>query len=223
MVSSVKHYISSISYFEGLTEVELNYIVANSVLRRYEASEVIFLEGDLADGLWIVEKGRIKIYKLHPEGGEHILHLRGPGNTFNDIAALDGGYNPANATALSQDVRLWLVPTDTIAQVLSTNPQVAFNVIRLLAKRVRSLVGQIEDLALYSVLVRLARFLLKQVEDPNLSGPGVTRTAIAAHLNTTPQTISVALRELEAANAIEFDRHQIVIISEDALRAIAML
>ena len=99
----------------------------------------------------------------------------------------------------------------------------ALNVIRFLAGRVRSLVGQIEDLALYSVIVRLARFLLKQAADTSLSGPGITRTAIAAHLNTTPQTISVLLRELETAGAIQFDRHQIRIVREDILRSIAML
>lgn len=98
----------------------------------------------------------------------------------------------------------------------------ALNVIRFLAGWVRSLVGQIEDLALYSVIVRLSRFLLKQAEDTSLSGPGITRTAIAAHLNTTPQTINVLLRELEASGAIEFDRHHLRIIREDILRSIAM-
>jgi CRP-like cAMP-binding protein len=118
---------------------------------------------------------------------------------------------------------VWLVPIDIITHILTHNPQVALNVIRLLAKRVRSLVGQIEDLALHSVVVRLARFLLKQLDDPSLSGPGVTRTAIAAHLNTTPQTISVALRELETAGAIEFDRHWITIMNETQLRTIALI
>ena len=131
--------------------------------------------------------------------------------------------NPANAAALSAEVQVWLIPSAIITQVLTQNSQVALNVIRLLAKRVRSLVGQIEDLALYSVIVRLARFLIKQIDDPGLSGPGVTRTVIAAHLNTTPQTISVALRELEATGAIEFDRHQIIIIDEAQLRTIALL
>jgi DNA-binding MarR family transcriptional regulator len=73
------------------------------------------------------------------------------------------------------------------------------------------------------VVVRVARLLLKQVEDPALSGAGVTRAALAAHLATTPQTISTALRDLEVAGAIEFDRHQIRIVREDLLRAIAML
>jgi CRP-like cAMP-binding protein len=120
-------------------------------------------------------------------------------------------------------VHLWLVPSPIIHHVLQQDSRLALNVIRLLAGRVRSLVSQIEDLALYSVIVRLARFLLKQAEDPSLSGPGVTRTAIAAYINTTPQTVSVALRELEINGAIEFDRHRIRIVHEDKLRSIAML
>lgn len=223
MTITVKNYINSIIYFEGITQEELTYITENCILYTYKSGEAIFLEGDPSEGLWIVEKGRIKIFKLSLDGNEHILHLRGPGKTFNDIGALDGGNNPANATALSLEVQVWLVPSAVITNVLTRNPQIALNVIRLLAKRVRSLVGQIEDLTLYSVIVRLARFLLKQLEDPSLSGQGVTRTAIAAHLNTTPQTISVALREIESAGAIQFDRHQITIIDEDKLRTIAFL
>lgn len=223
MESTIQSYISSVIYFRGITSEEITYITNNSVLRTYTANEIIFLEGETAEGLWIVESGYIKIYKLSPDGNEHILHLRGPGKTFNDIGALDGDNNPANAAALSAKVQVWLVPSEIITQILIQNSQVALNVIRLLAKRVRSLVGQIEDLALYSVIVRLARFLIKQIDDSSLSGPGVTRTVIAAHLNTTPQTISVALRELEATGAIEFDRHQIIIIDETQLRSIALL
>jgi CRP/FNR family transcriptional regulator len=222
-MSSVKSHLHSIPYFEAVAERELAYVTENSLLHTFAAGEIIFLEGEAAQGLWIVERGNVKVFKLNPEGVEHILHLRGPGKSFNDIAALDGGSNPANASALSADTQVWLIPSAVITQVLTRNPQAALNAIRMLALRVRSLVTQIEDLALYSVIVRLARFLLKQAEDPSLSGPGITRTAIAAHLNTTPQTVSVVLRELESAGAIEFDRHRIVIVDEHVLRSIAML
>lgn len=220
---SVKDQISSISYFQGITEHELAYISANSVLRKFAAGATLFHEGDPADGLWIVSDGHVKVFKLNPDGGEHILHLRGPGDTFNDISAFDGGANPANAAALSHTVQVWLIPTPVLTYVLTHNSHVALNVIRLLAVRVRSLVGQIEELALYSVSVRLARFLLKQHEDPSLSGPGITRTAIAAHINTTPQTLSNLLNSLQEAGAIQFDRHHVVIVNEKVLRSIAML
>ncbi len=220
---TLRSHIESITYFEGIADAELAYITENSVLRTFSAGEMIFLEGEPAEGLWIVENGHVKIFKLNLDGGEHILHLRGPGKSFNDIAALDGGCNPANATVLSPEAQVWLVSSDIITHVLAQNTQVALNVIRLLSMRVRSLVGQIEDLALYSVMVRMARFLLKQSEDPSLIGPGVTRTAIAAHLNTTPQTISNILHSLEEAGAIQFDRHRIAIVNERILRSIAML
>ena len=220
---SVKAHINSITYFEGIAENELTYITEHSVLRTFTSGEIIFLEGEPADGLWIVESGQVKVFKLNPEGNEHILHLRGPGKSFNDIAALDDGRNPANAAALSPEAQVWLVPCDALTYVLTHDAQVALNVIRLLAVRVRSLVDQLEDLTLYPVIVRLARFLLKQAEDPALNGPGVTRTAIAAHINTTPQTISNLLHSLEEAGAIQFDRHRIIIVDEQALRSIAML
>jgi CRP/FNR family transcriptional regulator len=150
------------------------------------------------------------------------LHLLGAGNSFNDIAAFDGGANPAHAAALSE-TRVWLIPSESISAALAADPALARRVIRLLAARIRGLVHQIEDLALYGAVVRLARFLLKQAEDPALSAPGVTRAAIAAHLATTPETISRALRSLESGGAIRFDRHRIIIVREDLLRELAAL
>jgi CRP/FNR family transcriptional regulator len=214
--------LRSLVYFETLNADQLAWLAGQTVRRPFEAGEMIFLEGEPAAGLWFIEAGRVKIFKLNPEGEEHILHFLGTGNTFNDIAALDGGLNPANASALSE-VSAWLVPSAALRDLLVSDGQVALKVVRILAGRVRTLVQQIEDLALYSVTIRLARFLLKQAEDPALSGPGVTRAAIAAHLATKPETVSRALRTLEENNAIRFDRHRILITDENLLRTIAAL
>jgi len=220
--TEVANRLRALAYFETLDADALERLAEQTQRRHFEVGETIFLEGDPADGLWIIDQGRVKVYKINPEGEEHILHLLGDGNTFNDIAALDGGTNPANAAALSA-ATLWLVPSDVLRDLLLNNGQVALRVIQILAGRVRVLVQQIEDLALYSVTIRLARFLLKQAEDPALSGPGVTRAAIAAHLATKPETVSRSLRALEANGAIRFDRHRIIIADEHLLRAIAAL
>lgn len=222
-MATIENAIGSIAYFEGIQDDELAYVAQHSTAHTYGMGEMIFFEGDPASGLWVVDSGHVKIFKLNADGGEHILHLCGPGKTFNDIAALDGGGNPANAAALSQDARVWLIPADVLIYVLTRNAQVALNMIHMLAERVRSLVGQIEDLALYSVMARLARFLLKQASDPSLSGPGVTRTAIAAHINTTPQTLSNVLHSLDAVGAIRYDRQHVMIVDRELLRSIAML
>jgi CRP/FNR family transcriptional regulator len=218
----LSQYLLALPYFENADSSTVAALERQAVYRAFSADQIIFNEGEPAAGMWLLEQGRVKIFKLNPEGEEHILHFVGEGNTFNDIAAFDSGNNPANAAALT-DISLWLIPTAVLHHVLATNPQLALRVIRLLAGRVRGLVHQIEDLALYSVSIRLARFLLKQAEDPALSGPGVTRAAIAAHLATTPESVSRSLKTLEETGAIRFDRHRIIIEREDLLRTIAAL
>lgn len=219
---SLAEYLHSLAYFDMLDPEQTEMLASRAQRFTFAPDEAIFYEGDPAAGLWIIEQGRVKIFKVNPSGEEHILHLRGNSNTFNDIAALDGGPNPANATALSH-VTAWLIPAEVLRALLISDSRVAGRVIQILAARVRTLVNQIEDLALYSVAIRLARFLLKQAEDPALSGPGVTRAAIAAHLATTPESISRALRSLEESGAIRFDRHRILIVREDILKSIAAL
>lgn len=214
--------IRALPYFRALDEATLAQLAARTALRTVEAGDVLFLEGEAAAGMWIIMRGRVKIYKLNASGMELVLRIMGEGDTFNDISALDGGTNPANAAALSP-LTACVLPAEPLQALSRSNHQVALAVVQGLAGRVRGLIRTVEDLSMYSVNARLARFLIQQGYEPSLSGPGVTRTTIAAHLATTPQTISVVLRELEAAGAIEFDRHRIVIVNEALLRSIAQL
>jgi len=221
-MSDLIAYLRAQPYFGGCLQSTLDLLVAQALKCHFEPGEAIFHEGDPALGLWLIEQGSVKIFKINLDGVEHILHLLGEGNTFNDIAALDGGANPAHAAALSE-TNIWLISVESLDAALAADPVLALRVIRLLAGRVRGLVHRIEDLTLYGVVVRLARFLLQQVDDPALSAPGVTRAAIAAYLATTPETVSRALHTLEDSGAIRFDRHRIVIVRQDLLRELAAL
>jgi CRP/FNR family transcriptional regulator len=213
--------LASLPYFRAMSSERLAALAGRAICRCYAAQEMILVQGEPTSGLWIVEAGRVKIFRLSPDGREHILLLVGPGESFNDIPALDGGPNPANAVALSE-VTAWTLPPQVLLAEVRADPDLALAVIRILSQRMRGLVQQIEDLALCSVTARLARFLLKQMTDASLSGPGVTRTTIAAHLATTPETVSRALRTLEEIGALRFDRQRIVIVREDLLRSVAM-
>jgi CRP/FNR family transcriptional regulator len=217
---SLADYLRTQPYFEDCSQTTLDLLSEQGLKRHFEAGAAIFHEGDPALGLWLIEQGSVKVFKVNLDGVEHILHLLGKGSTFNEIAAFDGGTNPANAAALSE-TSVWLIPLASLDAALAADPLLARRVIRLLALRVRGLVHRFEDLTLYGVVVRLARFLLQQANDPALSAPGVTRAAIAAYLATTPETISRALRTLEENGAIRFDRHRILIVREDLLRALA--
>jgi CRP/FNR family transcriptional regulator len=207
-------------YFQHAAEDHVRALAARARSRVFARGELIFQEGDPSAGLWIIESGRVKAFKLSPDGAEYILRIFGPGETFNDLAALDGAPNAANTAAISE-VSAWVIPAAAFSAALQNDHELALAVIRGLIDRQRRLVAQVEDLALRSVTARLARFLLRQVDDPALTHPAVTRTLIATHLATTSESISRSLRSLESAGAIRFDRHRIVISDPEKLRDLA--
>lgn len=212
--------LRAIPYFAPLPQPALDSIVAASQRRTFEPGNVLMLQGAPPTGVWFVIEGSVKVTKISPEGDEFILRLIGPGGHFNEIPVLDDHPNAATVIALSLTTCCH-IPAEVIRQTVFAHPAATQAAIHFLARQVRALLGQIEGLALQSVGARLALFLLKQAETPELNAPGITRAAIAAHLATTPETISRLLRKFETEGAIQFDRHQIVIVDEDRLLAVA--
>jgi len=213
--------LAALPYFSALDRADLTALAGQATCRHFAAGEMLFVQDEPSAGLWIVETGRVKIFRLSPGGREYVLRLPGPGDSFNDIPALDGGPNAASAVALT-DAVAWVLSSAVLRAELERKPELALSALSILTARIRDLVQQAEDLALYSVPARLARFLLRQLEDKTADDPVITRTTIAAHLATTPETVSRALRMLEEIGAIRFDRQRIIILREDLLRAIAL-
>ena len=214
--------LRQIPLFTNAAEAQIDMLTRHAVTRRFAPGETLFIEGDSSAGLWILENGRVKAYKLSPDGGEYVLRIYGPGETFNDLAALDGASNAVSVAAITS-VTAWVIPTPDFAAALAADHALALAVIQGLVGRQRRLMLQVEDLALRSVTARLARFLLTQLADPALAHPAVTRALIAGYLATTSESISRSLRVLESAEAIRFDRHRIVITDPNILREMAQV
>lgn len=209
-------------YFREIADAHLEQLAIQATCYSFDPGEIIFMDGAASAGLWVIGEGQVKIFKISTEGNEHILHLVGPGDSFNDIAGLDGGPNPASAAALNR-VTCCVLTHETLMTAIAADPVLATTLVKFMTGRTRELVQQLENLALYSVTTRLARFLLKQAGNPALNGPNITRAAIAAHLATQPETISRALGSLEKSGIITVKRTHITILQEDMLRMVALL
>ncbi len=213
-----------VPYFAGLPAPVLTALATACVERRFDRGQLIFLEGEMCAGLHIIGSGEVKIFKLSPQGREQILHRVGPGDTFNDVAVLDGGPNPASAAAIT-DAMLWVITRAEMQRLAQAYPALAWALIESIARRARHLVAMVEDLSLRSVKSRLARLLLAEAKRAARTGEldrsqMVTQSEMAARLGTVREMIGRALRELADEGLIEFDRHRIVILNREALIAV---
>ncbi len=200
-------------YFKALDEGELARLARTLIERAYEKDEVVFLEGEPCQGLYIVREGSVKIYKLSPEGREQILSYVKPFDSFNEVAVFDGGPNPANVAA-AEPTAVWIVPRAAIVDLIQKNPQVALAVIQNLGARLRHMVSLVEDLSLRQVSARLAKLLLETAASGERA---LTQQEMAARLGTVREMIGRSLKQLEGRGLIRTERGRIVILDREGL------
>jgi CRP-like cAMP-binding protein len=210
--------LQSVACFTNLFQSTLEALAAVAIQRTYPAGTTIFWEGEPATGLFVVGDGCVKICRHSSEGREHILHLLHRYETFNDVAAMDGGANPATAIAHT-DAVVWAIPRSEIIRTTEHHPELAWALLESMARRARNLVTMVEDLSMRSVKARLARLLLEQAahNDAEALPRLLTQEEMANQLGTVREMVGRALRSLADDCVIEFNRHYITILDAECL------
>ncbi|MFW6105639.1 MAG: Crp/Fnr family transcriptional regulator [Chloroflexota bacterium] len=212
-------FLKNIRYFSNLDLAELESIRKLVFEKTADRGEMVLLEGESAANLYFVASGVVKIFKTSAEGKEQILNIVRPGESFNDVPIFDGGPNPASARAMGP-VLLYGIKKNDMETILRNHPQVALNVIKVLASRVRHLVSLVEDLSFKHVIGRVAKILLEHVGGEMGRGPRLTQQEMAAMAGTAREVVGRSLKALEEEGAIKLDRHRIIITDKEALKEI---
>lgn len=207
--------------FAGSTDDDIAAILRICKVREYERGEVIFDEGDLAQGFYIVAAGRVKVYKLSPEGKERILHVVQPGGNFAEAAIFADGLYPASAEPLEKSTLIFFPKRDFL-DLLTAQGRIAINMIGGLSRFLRLFAGQIEELTFRDVPSRLARYLLDLSNERNgaIELP-TSKSAIASRLGTVSETLSRTFRKLSDEGLIRVEGKTIVILDADRLSDLA--
>ena len=201
-------------YFLGLAERVLGNLAQGMSLRVYQANEVICWQGEECEGLYILQSGTVKLFKLSPRGRELIIRVVEAGASFDEVPVFDDGLNPVNVAAL-EECQIWLVEAVTIRRCMEQNPQMAQAVIHNLAQNLRMLVGVVEELSFYQVSNRLAR-LLSRMPAEQLA-ERITQDQLAARLGTVREVVARSLRDLQRSGAIRVTQRRIQIIDQNLL------
>ena len=211
-------FLRTVAYFQGLSPSELAQVHEQCRQRTLHVGEIVVLEGQPADALYIVRHGRIRAFRISDDGKEQVIFVHGPGATFNDVAVFDGGPVLATAEALAPNTRICVVPARLMHVLLATNPRVAANVVRVLPGRVRQLTALVEELSFHHIVQRVARQLLE--EYAATGQVTVTKHEMAARVGTVREAVSRSLHDLEQRGAITRRHNRIVRIDVPALQAL---
>jgi CRP/FNR family transcriptional regulator len=215
--------ISNLPLFQGLPQKQLAELSRIIVDRKYEQAEVLFSEGDNATGFFILLSGRLKIFKLSPDGKEQILHFVEPGDPFAEVALFAGTHYPAHAEALKES-RAIFFPRAAFEKLIKRDPDLAMNMLAILSQRLKYFARLVEDLSLKEVPQRLAAYLLYLGGTENNNLPvdlNISKGQLASLLGTIPETLSRILSKLAAQGFIEVKGRTMKLLKREALESLA--
>ncbi len=205
--------------FADASTDEVERLAAAAFPRRLARGQVLFVEGEHSEHLFVVETGRVKVLVGSPRGEELVLSVLAPDDALGELSVVDGFPRSATAVALD-DVELWCVPADDVRTLLSGSPTVTLALAEELAARVRRLTGAAADLVFLDLPRRLAKMLVTGAHGET-GVAGMAQSEVAAQLGVTRQSLNRSLARLQDRGWIEVQRSGVVVLDRQALERFA--
>lgn len=195
----------------------LQLIAASGVERNLVRGDVLFKEGDVADSLYIVVRGRLAIAIANPiDHRETVVSLMEPGDLFGEMAMLDDGPRSAMARALEISTVL-AIPYEAVLGVFREQPALLWGVTRLLAQRLRVMDETLADSVFLDVTGRTAKRLLELSEGADEFTLPVTQEELAGMVGASRERVNKAIASFIRLGWIDQHERKYTIIKRQSL------
>ena len=203
----------SLALPQALPHEVLREIAARGGVRRYPAHAVLITEGDIADSLFIIISGTVKVYAANEAGKEIILNTHGPGEYVGEMA-LDGGSRSASVMTL-EPTTCAVVPGAQLRDFIVTHPDFALHLIHNLIHRLRVLTDTTKSLALedvYSRVIGLLQRLSVPEGEQRVLLQRMTQQDIAERVGSSREMVSRIFKELTVGGYVRVHGGRITIL-----------
>ncbi|MBD3316370.1 MAG: cyclic nucleotide-binding domain-containing protein [Chitinivibrionales bacterium] len=211
--------------FHHLTTRDLEAVCKAMVPRSFAVGEAIVHENDdESRTFFIIAEGNVHVVSRSPEGKQTILATLGRGDFFGEMAVLDGEPRSASVVA-AEECRLFMLYHRNLLHILNKHPRIAIEMLVAMSRRLRRSNRQINTLSQMSVYGRVADVLLRLAADQGgrtqdgsiVIANRPTQQVIADMANTTRETVSRILSQLQKKGCISIDKKKMVILNEEKL------
>jgi CRP-like cAMP-binding protein len=209
--------------FTCLSETEREEIAKAAIVRHYQSGDILVHAGDTWPYLFLVAEGSVSALKESTEGRSLVAAKLEQGELFWGLAFFDEDIPNPVSFQISQPACLYLWERGVILPILLKNGQLAWELSRLMVKRMLHASDIIDGLAFQPVAGRLARLLM---EFPNQETPGpiarsLTLDEMAARIGSTREMVCRFLQRFADNGLIKITRTEFEITNRDGLTEMA--
>lgn len=212
-------FLSNISLFQGLTDLQLIEISQNITELFFDEGQCIVKDSDPSKTMCILRSGKVKLSKYSINGKEQTIHIYNSGELMGLCTLFTNNPFPANALALEKSC-VYVISKALLEKMTYSDPSVMLNLVFGLSNRLNESMNMIESLSLQKLPQRLASFLLfskKDNETKKIHLP-FSHLELAKILGTTPESISRSFTSMKNKGIISLENRDIDILKIEDLK-----
>jgi CRP/FNR family transcriptional regulator, anaerobic regulatory protein len=206
--------------FSILENEQLEEVMSSIIRRKYKKGQIVFFEGDVSDKFYIINGGKIKIFKYTKEGKEQILYILSEGDFIGYLSLLKKGKFDFNAEAL-EDVNVCMLTKDDFDKIVKKTPEISLKILENLHDRLISLENLVQTLSTKDIEARIAGILKnfakefgrEEAEGIVIEMP-LSREEMANYIGVTRETMSRKLSSMEDDGLIELIGNKKIVIKD---------
>jgi CRP/FNR family cyclic AMP-dependent transcriptional regulator len=219
----VDEVLAKAGLFQGIAEEAAEAVAASLVYADYARGDTVFAEGEQGDNLYIVLAGKVKIGRRASDGRENMLSVMGPSDMFGELSLFDPGPRTATATVVT-DARLASLAHASLRPWIADRPDIAEQLLRVLARRLRRTNDALADLIFTDVPGRVAKQLLalserfgSQEADGLRVHHDLTQEELAQLVGASRETVNKALADFASRGWVRVDSRALTILDSERL------
>ena len=216
--TDIQEALATSHLFSALDETQIERVRRHCHITDMVEGESLFFQGDNATSFYLVLSGRIKLYRVSPDGKEKVVEIIEAGTTFAEaLMFMDEPYYPVTATALAPS-RVIVINGREYKAMLRESIDSCFLLMGNMSYRLHGLIREIDALSLDTGTVRTVAYLLHQSPaDNNNFELTVAKSVIASRLSVKPETFSRILKNLHERDIVSIDGRHVTIHDRDAM------
>jgi CRP-like cAMP-binding protein len=216
--TDIQEALATSHLFSALDETQIERVRRHCHITDMVEGESLFFQGDNATSFYLVLSGRIKLYRVSPDGKEKVVEIIEAGTTFAEaLMFMDEPHYPVTATALAPS-RVIVINGREYKAMLRESIDSCFLLMGSMSYRLHGLIREIDALSLDTGTVRTVAYLLHQSPaDSNNFELTVAKSVIASRLSVKPETFSRILKNLHERDIVSIDGRHVTIHDRDAM------
>jgi len=215
--------LRSSQLFGDLSRDDLADVASVSALKSYRKGDYLFHEGDVAEGLFLVQSGAINVHRVTAGGKEQVIHVFRPFDVFAEIVLTTNETYPADAVAL-ENSQVILIRKNAFRELVMRKPELALKMLTSMSVHLKHLVQMIEDMKYKDIESRLANWLLRHcpgtgdAKSPPTVRLDTSKKVLAGQLGVSSETLSRAFAKFRERELVSVDGAEITLLDCKGLR-----